>query len=261
MNVEDFFLEGTRPAILPNAGTHFYCLWSKADLVRFGQLLRKKYPNVLFYDSLSLLDEEREDFKIRIVESIDQARPQWSLKAVFPPPGWKPNLVHVRPPDRPKWPYWTWENYLSPIISIASWRPPHAEWDWTDWYGTAADAPIQTWKLSGLSTSYRRELHVEKRIASAVVRLAANLCRQLVPVRWTAYDAYQRRDGNVNKRSIGRRRMLATQAVIDWSRAKPRREIYMSPARGEIATTWHPPEDVPDSWWGDTPKPKWAQRP
>ena len=73
MNVEDFFLEGTRPAILPNAGTHFYCLWSKADLVRFGQLLRKKYPNVLFYDSLSLLDEEREDFKIRIVESWSRA--------------------------------------------------------------------------------------------------------------------------------------------------------------------------------------------
>ena len=177
---------------------------------------------------------------------------------MFPPPGWRPELVHIK--DH-RLPHWSWKNYLSPIVTFMPRPEPGRTSRQEDWFGDAADAPIQFWRGINISTSYRRELVLERRIQSAVLRLAASISRQLVPVLWESYADYCNRKGAAAPRWLHSQRNFASQSVIDWARAEPRREIELSVWRyGRYGVSWHAPEDVPDSWWGDAPKPKWARR-
>jgi hypothetical protein len=252
------FLEGTRPAIAPNAGHHVSLHWTDVDRRRFSDRLRRRYPNVIFFEMFRPKDDKDENFKPRFFEHLDETIPGEHTEMVFPPPGWRPELVHNK--DH-RLPHWSWKNYLSPIITIML-RPEAGKSSRReDWMGDAADAPIRVWRGINIRTSYRRELDVERKIQSAVLRLAASLSCQLVPVLWQSYADYGNRNGTVALRWLRSERNFASQSVIDWARAEPRREIDLSvwPNR-HFGVSWHAPEDVPDSWWGNVPKPKWAQR-
>lgn len=259
MNIEGYFLEGTKPAIVPNAGHRLSVNWMDSDRRRFSDLLRSKFPNVLFFEAFHNTDGKYENFRPCFVEHLDESRPGKSVDAVFPPPAWRPEVVLI--PD-PRLPHWTWKNYLSPQISIMPRFEPGKTSVRNDWKGHAANERISVWRGTTIMTSYRRELEAERRIQAAALRLATKVCRQLVPVRWESYGHYRNRDGEINPWLITSERNFASQGVIDWARAEPRREIDLSVnTYDHIGNSWYAPEDIPDAWWGDIPKPKWAQRP
>jgi hypothetical protein len=258
MTTDTDFLEDTEPAIPPNAGHHVDLHWTDADRRRFSDRLRRKYPNVIFVEEFRAGDHKNENFKPRFFKHLDETIPGENTKILFPPPGWQPELVHIK--DH-RLPHWSWKNYLSPIITLMLRHAPDRLSRREDWIGDAADAPIQVWRGINISTSYRRELEVERRIQSAVLRLAASLSRQLVPILWESYADYCARNGKIALVWLRSGRNFASHAVIDWAHAEPRREIDLSVwHRRHYGVSWHPPEDVDDAWWGDVHKPKWAQR-
>jgi len=254
------FLEDSRPAIRPNAGHHVSTHWTDADRRLFGDKLRRKFPNVLFVEEFPRFVEGDAAYTPRFAENLDETTPGRNVVAIFPPPAWRPDVVLTKGDMHS---YWSWKFYLSPIVSINA--RPLPEWRryWThDWFGDAVDGPIRTADWIRVATSYRRELESERRIQAAVLRLAAGMGRQLVPIRWGSYADYRNRNGQVSLSWMRLERQFASQGIIDWVRAEPRREIYLSVTRtSRVGETWLPPEDVPDSWWGDVPKPKWAQAP
>jgi len=259
MTIDLDFLEGEHPAIRPNAGHHVDAHWTDAERRLFGDKLRRKFPNALFFEAFTWRDGENEAFKPSFVGNLDESTPGKEVDVVFPPPAWRPEIVLTRGKSLP---HWSWKYYLSPIIVISARPGPDWRVQTVDWFGDAVDGTIRLADWIKIRTSYRRELESERRIQAAVLRLAVGLGRQLVPVEWASYADYRNRNGRVSLSAMRVERRFASQGIIDWTRAAPRRDIYLSVGRTcRTGESWLPPEDVSDSWWGDIPKPKWAQVP
>ncbi len=261
---DDLRREGPIPAIVPNFGHRREICWTRADLGRFGDALRRAFPDAFFYEHFESGDETCPKPSPLVPERLDDPRIVNSIHVLFPYPGWKPKLVLATyDPGRVK-PYWTWSHYVSPILTINNGLRGSGALNIDasapdTWIDEAADSPIETWRLSSVTTSYRRELPEERRIQARALRILERMCVRTVPVRWDTYADFQARKGRVRKSGFLAGCGWVTPAVLDWYRAAPRRAIDLGLFMQGSADSCLPVDEVPDSWWGDVRKPKWAQ--
>jgi len=257
MDFDDLRREGPEPAIMPNAGRRQIIVWTRADAQRFVELLHDAFPNLFLYEYFGWRDSGEETPNVRILDRVDDPTIFQRVQGFFPYPGWKPELVRVGvgvPGERP---HWTWARYLSPSFSFniprddCPWRP--------EWKQENRARPFETWPRSDISTSYRRRLPEEQRIEAKIMRLARKICVRTVPVQWKTTDDYYNGRGKVSLGGLRVGEGWATQATIDWYRAAPNRLLGGNTWASGGGHGCIPVEEVPDSWWGDIPKPKWAQ--
>lgn len=257
MKIEDLMREDERPAIPPNAGHRVAVSWTVPDWLAFERDIRAAFPNAFFYEDWPRKTDTKVAPTFRILGRLDEPDIRRDVKLMFPYPGWKPELVFIQP-ERPGWPHhWAWKNYLSPIISFSV-RPHNEPFD--DLFDAAdPQSKIRTWSTCEIETSYRRQLSDEVRLVRKILRMADRRCARAVPVNFGSYADFLSGNGRVS-RFVRSERCLASSTVIDWANGAPDRLIrclHLSEGTFEV---WMPLERVPDSWWGDIPKPKWAQR-
>jgi hypothetical protein len=260
MDIEDLMREGPTPAIGPDAGHRRRIVWTIDDAQQFVELLRAEFPNVFLYEDFGWRASRPEMPQVRIVERVDDIRTIHEINAILPYRDWKPDLVQVessRPGGPPRW---VWARYVSPQISFHLPCDPVHRPDWHE-AGRSRVRPFEAWVGEDLMTSYRRELPEEKRALDRIIGIARKLCVLAVPVAWESEAAYLGGNGRV----LGRPKMplrsrWATPATIKWCRAAADRVLDGTAWASGGAYGYLPPELVPDSWWGDIAKPKWARR-
>ncbi len=249
--------EGPTPAVIPNAGRRQEVYWMIDDAQRYAVLLRKAFPKIMFYETFEKTDDLEEKPTIRILDRLDDPTIRNHVGAFVPYDGWIPNLVRIKGPTQKL--RWTWSRYLSPRLRFPVWYGPNArpaEWR------TEPDAPrVETWTGTSILTSYRRELPDEGRISDRFVALARKLCIRTVPVLWKSSREFLEGDGKVARGGLLVGDGWTTPAAAAWCLAAPGRVLGFSASASGGAHGCLPVELVPDSWWGDIPKPKWAQRP
>ncbi|MBI3503961.1 MAG: hypothetical protein HY059_03905 [Proteobacteria bacterium] len=258
MRFEELCREGSFPAIVPNAGQRRSLCWRREDAGRLGEELKKAFPNVLFFEMPIRCEYRPENPNIRFFDRLDDAAVDTSVTAVFPYPGWKPDLVFEKTSSTGR-PFWHWAHYLSPIISFSI--NSYNRVNWNDWRGAAAEQPVENYFASDITTSYRRQLPEEARIQAKVVRLSDKMCTKVVAVIWRSYADFFAGRGEIwgKKKRLGI--LHVTRNVLGLYRAAPGRAIDLQVAPGGWGIGYLPVEEIPDSWWGDIPKPKWAQVP
>ncbi|MBI1245670.1 MAG: hypothetical protein GC202_11745 [Alphaproteobacteria bacterium] len=250
MNFEELRREGSTPAIYPNAGQCRYLCWTREDAGRYGEILKKAFPNILFYRDLGYRASRPEKPELVFLDRLDSLDADTRVEAVFPYPGWKPELVWEAPS-------WHWKNYLSPIIMIGI--NTYDRIQKIEWSGVATDRPIENYFSTDIKTSYRRQIADEVRIQSKVIRLADQMCVRTISVIWMSYADYLAKRGKIwGKRQVYVRHV--THAVMDWYRAAPGRMIDFSGGRDGWGITNVPVDEIPDEWWKGKIRPKWTQR-
>ena len=258
MDFDDLRREGSTPAISPNAGARRILCWTRRDIGAFGEALRKAFPDALFYEDFRPAKWIPEPPRPRILDRLDDPTIKRNIEIVFPFRGWKPEMASIARGPHPDDRFWTWSQYLSPVVTI--WLNARDACVMQDWNGRAMDAPVEYWQESSITTSYRRELPEERRIAEKAVRIAERICVRAVPVGWLSYDDFRSKAERVSEVGLRYGFGWVTPAVLDWYRAAPNRAIRLKVGKNNYGTGCLPVEYVPDSAWGDVPKPKWAQR-
>jgi hypothetical protein len=258
MSFEELRREGSQPAIVPNAGLRRSLCWAREDAGRFGEALKRTFPNVLFFEPLGRRADRPEKPTIRFFERLDETAVNTEADAIFPYSDWKPDLVWEQSPYSGRW-FWDWAHYLSPIISIAI--NSHNRTSTNDWREAAADRPVENYFSCDITTSYRRQIPEEARIQAKAVRLADKMCIKTVAIAWLSYADFLAGRGKIwgGKKQLGI--LHVTQAVLDWYRAAPGRAIGLHVAPAGWATSYLPVEDIPEDWWNGIRRPKWVQRP
>lgn len=258
MDFDELRREGPTPAIYPNAGRRQEIYWTGEDASKYCALLRKAFPQILFYEDFREAAELEAKPTVQFVKQLDSLFRCVHIHAFIPHDRWKPELIRKPVVPESKRNLWTWAHYLSPRLSIHlsfGGRP-----SWLPWR-TEPDAPkVEHWGSTPILTSYRRELPGEQRISDKFVALARKLCVRTVPVRWASRRDLEEGKGRVSRAGFMTGDGWTTPAVVDWCLAKPGRVIGFFPAASGWAHGCLPIERVPDSWWGDIRKPKWTER-
>ncbi len=258
MEFEDLRREDTESGIYPNAGRRQVIIWTRADAQRFVELLRAAFPNLFLYESFGWRNSRVEKPDVRILDRVDDPTITQNVQGFFPYPEWKPELVRVGDGVPGERPHWTWARYLSPRFSF---EIPRDDCPWKpEWRQENRARPFESWPRSNILTSYRRQFPDEQRIEAKIMRLARKLCIRTVPVQWKTVDDYFAGRGRVARVGFMVGDGWATPAAVDWYRSAPNRILDGSTWASGGGHGCLPVEDVPDSWWGNVPKPKWAQR-
>jgi hypothetical protein len=260
MDFDDLRREGREPAIVPNAGRGQTVNWTSADAQRFLESLRAAFPHIFVHEDFSHLHHKAEKPVVRTLDRIDSPAKRLRVEVLFTYPGWQPNLIRVDDHDPGYSPYWTWERYVSPRLSFSVRRDEDYVWR-PVWKQEGRASPIESWASTDLMTSYRRELPEERKIEEKALRLARKVCERTVPMLWHSLEDYFTGKGRVNRGGFMVGDGWTVPSVIDWCRAAPNRMIDAGTFAVGGGTGCLPVELVPDAWWGDIPKPKWAQRP
>jgi len=257
MDFETLRHEGPMPAISPNAGARRILCWTRSDMGAFGDALRKAFPNVLFFEDFRHPKWTMDAPRPRFLERLDDPTIVKNIEIIFPFHGWRPELASVSNGPGPYARFWTWSNYLSPIATI--WMNARDTDVMSDWNGRTMEVPIESWREGAITTSYRREIREERKIAEKVIRIAERSCIRMVPVGWNSYDEFRERAGGISLVGLRYGFGWVTSAVIDWYRAAPNRAIKLTIRGNNYGSGNLPVEDVPDSWWEGIRRPKWAQ--
>jgi hypothetical protein len=258
MDISDLKREGDHPVISPNAGQGREFCWAPADWGRYGEELKRAFPHVVFHEELGYEAHDEEKPEVRFFERLDDPAISQPITAVFPYPGWKPELVRVTHRLGPPTQYWTWKRYLSPRLRLSVRKQDKCALD--NWRGQAADAPIEEWPASRYNSSYRRLLREEQQIATKAFRIAQKLSVRAVPVSWKSLADFREGRFRVSDAGFMIGKGWVSQRVVDWCLQKPQRVMQMFVNVPGSAHGCLPVERVPDSAWGDIHKPKWAQR-
>ncbi len=86
MDVSEMMLEGERPAIAPNAGRHREYCWTPADWGRYGEELKRAFPQIRFYEELGHAKYKEAKPEIRFFERLDDPAITQPVEAFFPYP-------------------------------------------------------------------------------------------------------------------------------------------------------------------------------
>ena len=256
MDIENLRREGFRPAIMPNAGVRRTLCWTREDAGRFGETLKKAFPNVLFYKPLRYRRYQPEQPTIEFFDRLDGLEVDTCAEAIFPYPGWKPELVWE------KWtttgqPSWDWAHYLSPIITMHI--NTYDRVFKREWRDGNAEHQVETYLSCDISTSYRRQIAEESRIQAKVVRLADKMCIRTVAVVWMSYADFVAGRGKIwDKKKVHIRHV--TKNVLDRYRAAPGRTLDLALGRDGWGIGYVPIDEIPEDWWNRKLRPKWAQR-
>lgn len=251
--------EGHHPIVAPNAGYRQDFHWTAADAQVFGERLRAEFPHVRYYVVVGSKRDPSKAPEVRFLEGLGTVSARDTITAIFPYPGWRAELVWVEKPQKASMPYWTWRNYLSPIVSIAyrlESRGYSAPWSTLSGQDRHLD-----WPADSVSTSYRRSFSQEARIARRVISLVRSMCVRTVPVFWKSESDYRAGTGIVSRSGMMLGHGRATPSDLEWYRAEPDRSIGFHEIGGGGAFGCLPVDEVPDSWWDGIRRPKWAQRP
>jgi len=251
--------EGHHPIVSPNAGYRQEHFWTSADAQLFGERLRAEFPQVLFYVVVGSKRDPAKEPQIDFLERLGTVPTRDSITAFFPYPGWQPELVWVEKPQSGSPPYWTWRNYLSPILSIEV--GPDSSGNAVPWSRVSGQSRHLDWPADSVSTSYRRSFPDEARIARRVIALVRSMCVRTVPVFWKSESDYRAGTGIVSRAGMMLGHGRATPSVVEWYRAEPDRSIGFHRIGGGGAFGCLPVDEVPDSWWDGIRRPKWAQLP
>lgn len=249
--------EGSRPEIVPNAGLRRTLCWTNADCGRYGELLRKAFPDIVFFEDFSYCSHLAEPPVVRFLDRLDEPGIRRSVDAFIPYPGWRPDLVQERYRIPPCSEYWTWANYLSPHISIDVF--PDVVPRRRGWHNYTEPEIVENWPRKDITTSYRRQIPAEASVQARAVRLADRLCVKTVLIAWDSEADFFAKRGQI----WGRGKQLSirhvTSKVLDWYRAAPARTIDLHVAPAGWAMSYLPVEDIPEDWWKGYIRPKWAQ--
>ncbi len=260
MDFDDLRREGHEPAIVPNAGRCQTVNWTSADAQRFLESLRAAFPHIFVHEDFSYLNRRAEKPIVRTLDRIDNPASSLCVEVLFTYPGWQPDLVRVDDPDPGHSPYWTWARYVSPRLSFIVCRDDDCVWR-PVWKKEGRASPIESWASTDIMTSYRRELPEERKIEAKAMRLARKLCARTVPAIWRSLEEYFSGEGRVNPGGFMIGDGWTVPSVIDWCRSGPNRMIDAGTFAVGGGTGCLPVDLVPDIWWGDIHRPKWAQRP
>lgn len=258
MDISDLMREGERPVISPSAGQYREFCWAPADWGRYGEELKRAFPQIVFHEELGHEASREEKPEVRFFDRLDDPAIAQPIDAVFPYEGWKPELVQTTHRFGPPTKYWTWARYLSPRLRLFVRTRDQGALE--NWRGQATDAPIEEWPAGRLYTSYRRLLREEQQIATKAFRIAQKLSVRAVPVRWKSLADFRAGRFKVNDVGFMIGAGWTSQRVVDWCLQKPQRAMQMFVNVCGSAHGCLPVERVPDGAWGDVHKPKWARR-
>ncbi len=256
MDFENLRREGSRPAIVPNAGLRRTLCWTREDAGRYGEALKKAFPNVLFFKPLGHLANRPEKPTVQFLDRLDGLDVDACAEAIFPYPGWKPDLVYEKwtPTGKPSW---DWAHYLSPTIRMGI--NTYGFIRKTQW-GGPAEKPTESYHSSEITTSYRKQIPEEARIQAKAIRLADKMCVRTVAILWMSHSDFLSGRGKIwgKNAEIGIRHV--TQTVLDWYRAVPGRAIDLGASQDGWGISRLPVDEIPEDWWVGKRRPKWAQR-
>lgn len=257
MDFDDLRREGEHPAIVPDAGLRRTLAWTRADCGRYGELLKQTFPNVLFFEDFGARARRPEKPTIRFVERLDEPDLWRNVEAVFPYPGWKPELTWQQSPYSPTLAFWHWSRYLSPIVTIGV--STYDRICTANWRG--APDPVRYFHACHITTSYRRQLPDEASIQAKAVRIAEGLCVRMPLAFWESYEAFRTRKGKLRVRGGLVDSLHATPAAIDLARREADGVVDLATSSQDWAHSYLPLDAIPDSWWDGIRRPKWAQAP
>jgi len=258
MDFNELSREGPRPEIVPNAGLRRTLCWTNADCGRYGELLRSAFPGIVFYEDFGYRSHLAERPEVRFLDRLDEPGVRRTVGAFIPYPGWRPDLVREKHRIAPHNEYWTWAYYLSPHICIDVF--PDIVPRNRSWRRECGAEILENWPNSDITTSYRRQIPAEMAVQAKIVRLADKLCTRTVLIAWESEADFLAKRGRIWGRGTQLAMRHVTSAVLEWYRAAPARSIDLQVAPAGWATSYLPVEEIPESWWGKKPKPKWAQR-
>lgn len=258
MSIENVWREGIHPALPPNAGHRRRMSWAIADWLAFERDLRAAFPNVFFYEEWSRVKDWPARPKLRIIERLDEPGIEREVCAMFPYPGWEPELAFDDTPGRSWRPFWTWKNYLSPHLRFSVWE--RDEPTKKAFSATERNRIVSSWGSRELTTSFRKSLPAEGRLVAKVLRMIEKRSRKVVPVDFRSYAEFRDGKGKIAAYAMRWESLYASTAVVEWAKSGPDRLVqFESPVHGS-ERGWLPPECLSDAHWEGIRRPKWAQR-
>ncbi len=255
MDVKQLLWEGPTPVTLPNMGRHVTFAWCPEDWRRFELSVRAAYPNVLFYERLKNSEESGEaEPPLTCIKRLDQSRPGRTIEMCFPAPEWVPRLI--RRPNKWGKLLWTLDQYWSPQIWMGSPTLSPVEGIWPHRDG---GKPVVGWLSREIQSSFRRQFTHEVKCEARILNLARKIGRRMVEIRWQSASDHQAGIGAVSRFFPMSASFYASDCVVDWYRQDRTRVLNFDPLNREgLVSSYLPPEDVPEHFWGDVKKPKWV---
>ena len=257
MKIEDLMREGERPVIPPDAGHRITVSWTVPDWLAFEADIRAAFPNAFFYEEWPKMRDPEIKPEVRIINRLDEAGIRREINLMFPYAGWAPELEWIPPRDRTEMPFWTWRNYLSPIISFT--MRQHNEPFEKIFRASEPNCAVQMWGRRDILTSYRKVLSDERKLVGKIVRMIDRRSRWAVEALCGSYAELLAGKGKIS-RYLRTQRCRVSPAVIAWANEAPNRLIFCQEVYKDTVLAWLTLEQVPEQWWTGISKPKWALR-
>ncbi len=196
--------------------------------------------------------------KLRIIERLDEPGIERDICAMFPYPGWKPELELDDNPNRSWRPFWTWKNYLSPRLRFSI--RPHDEPFRGSFSDTEPERKVSTWGSRDFTTSFRKSIPAERKLVAKVLRMIEKRSRKVVAIDYRSYAEYRDGKGKIAVYAMRGESLYVSPSVIEWAKSGPDRFVQLTGYIHGQEMGWLPTELVPEALWSGIKRPKWAQR-